>query len=276
MRPPGGTIFPEARAGRKSMLTLDQAASISGLSKSALRRAVCAGKLSATRAIEDGYSYRIDPVELQRFMSKRVCLVCGAALTGAYQRNLCSDKCRVARVKEQKDERLLDPEYHEQFYAKRRLLKSKPSYKAKARIAARKLRSDPDVREKRNAPRRKHPVQYDAHVGAYHQAHPELASHKQWTALKGDPVALAEHNRRRVEKRVAKKQTRPKWKGGSINEAMDFLRRKLAKGPQPAKEIEPAAEAKGISTSTLKRARKELGVKAEKARAIKGAWMWRI
>jgi excisionase family DNA binding protein len=256
-----------------AMLTLDQAASISRRSQTTLRRAIRAGKLSATRAVEDGYSYRIDRAELDRFISKRVCLVCGVALTGL-QRDLCSDKCQTVHTKGQRDERLRDPEFHEQFYAKRRVLKAKPAAKAKARIARRKLRSDPDVREKRNAPRRKHPVQYDAHVGAYHQANPQMKSHEQWMRRKSDPVALAEHNRRRVEKRAAKKR---KWKGGSINEAMDFLRRKLAKGPRPAKEIERQAEAAGISERTLKRARKELGVKATKSKeGFRSGWMWRI
>jgi hypothetical protein len=252
------------------MLTLDQAVPISGLSNATLQRAIRAGKLSATRAEKDGYSYRIDPAELQRFMSTRVCLVCGAALTGAYQRNLCPEH-RKAREKELKDAKLRDPKYHEQFYAKRRVLKAKPVAKAKARAAEQKRRGDPDVREKQNAQRRKHPVQHDAHVRDFYRANPTAKTHKLWVAMKGDPVELAEHNAgRRVRNAGIKRRREPGWMG-SIDAAMDFLRRKLAKGPRPVKEIERLAKDEDISIKTLKRARKELGVKAKKSGL--GGWM---
>jgi Helix-turn-helix domain len=260
---------------QEQMITLDQAVPISGISPATLRRAIRAGKLIATRAEEDGYSYRIDPAELQRFMATRVCLVCGKALTGAYQRKLCPE-CRVARVKNQLEAKLSDPVAHAIYYAKRRVLKDKPSYKSKARVAGRKRRSNPDVKEARNAPRRKHPVQFDAHVGAYHQANPQMKSHEQWMRRKNDPVALAEHNRRRAEKRTAKKQAHAeKWKGGSIAEAKAFLLQKLAKGPRPAEEITRQAKTKGISARTLRRARQDLGVVIEKP-GYQGPSMWRL
>src|SRR6266446_830258 len=146
-----------------TMLTLDQAVPISGISKAALMRAARSGKLSATLTMMDHpkggrqKTYQVDPAELQRFMATRVCLVCGNPLTCAYERNL-HPECRVSRVKNQLEAKLSDPVAHATYYAKRRVLKAKPSYKSKARVAERKRRSDPNIREARNAPRRKHPV----------------------------------------------------------------------------------------------------------------------
>jgi Helix-turn-helix domain len=191
---------------QEQMITLDQAVPISGISPATLRRAIRAGKLIATRAEEDGYSYRIDHAELARFMATRVCLVCGNPLTGAYERNLHLE-CRVARVKNQLEAKLSDPVAHDTYYAKRRVLKSKPSYKAKARAAEQKRMINPDIREAKNAPRRKRgPVQYDAHVRAYYKANPKAKSQKIWAALKADPVVLAERNAGIARRRAAKKQ----------------------------------------------------------------------
>ena len=47
----------------------------------------------------------------------------------------------------------------------------------------------------------------------------------------------------------------------------------LSKGPVEVKKVDEAAEADGISRITLKRARKKLGVKAEKEQGvIDGKW----
>jgi putative DNA primase/helicase len=61
--------------------------------------------------------------------------------------------------------------------------------------------------------------------------------------------------------------------GGSLTEAKDFLRELLAKGPIPAKEAEEAAEANGVSERTLRRARKELGIKTSKS-SFDAGWTW--
>lgn len=59
-------------------------------------------------------------------------------------------------------------------------------------------------------------------------------------------------------------------------EAEDFLRDKLTDGLKvPAKEAEEHANALGIAPRTLKRARKKLGVVAEKA-GVKEGWTWHL
>jgi putative DNA primase/helicase len=63
--------------------------------------------------------------------------------------------------------------------------------------------------------------------------------------------------------------------GGALNDAKNFLRDLLAEGPVDAKEGEEAAKANGISAMTLKRARKELGVKSEKT-GYQGRWQWTL
>jgi putative DNA primase/helicase len=62
--------------------------------------------------------------------------------------------------------------------------------------------------------------------------------------------------------------------GGSLKEAINFLEEPLSQGPIPAKDGEKAAAANGISRRTLERARKGLGVKAEKT-AFESGWLWR-
>lgn len=49
-------------------------------------------------------------------------------------------------------------------------------------------------------------------------------------------------------------------------EAREFVREALADGPMPAADLERAAEAAGISAATLRRARRDLGVVARRAR----------
>jgi putative DNA primase/helicase len=63
--------------------------------------------------------------------------------------------------------------------------------------------------------------------------------------------------------------------GGAMEEAKDFLRDLLANGPVDAKVGEEGSRASGISERTLKRARKELGVKSEKD-GYQGAWTWKL
>jgi len=63
--------------------------------------------------------------------------------------------------------------------------------------------------------------------------------------------------------------------GGSLKDAKSFLRDLLALGSISSKEAEEAAEANGISSRTLKRAKKELGVKSEKG-GFEGGWQWTL
>jgi putative DNA primase/helicase len=58
-------------------------------------------------------------------------------------------------------------------------------------------------------------------------------------------------------------------------EAGEFLLDKLSAGPVSAKEGEEHARALGIAPRTLARARKKLGVVAEKD-GLRGGWMWRL
>ncbi|MGC2410631.1 MAG: AAA family ATPase [Methyloceanibacter sp.] len=63
--------------------------------------------------------------------------------------------------------------------------------------------------------------------------------------------------------------------GGLLKQAKDLLRELLAKGPVASTEGEEAAKAHGISTRTLDRARKELGVKSTKD-GFDGGWTWTL
>jgi DNA polymerase I-like protein with 3'-5' exonuclease and polymerase domains len=62
----------------------------------------------------------------------------------------------------------------------------------------------------------------------------------------------------------------------ALDDAKDFLRSRLAAGGgrAPQAEIEEAAEAEGISNKTLRRAKKALGIKAEKDKTANGQWFW--
>jgi AAA domain-containing protein len=62
---------------------------------------------------------------------------------------------------------------------------------------------------------------------------------------------------------------------GAQREAEDFLREKLQSEPIGAKEAEEHARAVGIAPRTLRRARKKLGVIAEKT-GLEGGWTWRL
>lgn len=61
----------------------------------------------------------------------------------------------------------------------------------------------------------------------------------------------------------------------ALADAMDFLREELAGGPIPAKEIESAASSAGHSAATVRRARKALGVIADKD-GYQGPWRWSL
>ena len=60
------------------------------------------------------------------------------------------------------------------------------------------------------------------------------------------------------------------------NEAKDFLRDILGDGPVPVKEIQTAARSNGISDATLKRAKADLKIRAERVGGIgkDGRWAW--
>jgi putative DNA primase/helicase len=61
----------------------------------------------------------------------------------------------------------------------------------------------------------------------------------------------------------------------AASDAEEFLRDKLSSGPVPATEAEQDARALGITSRTLRRARKKLGVIAEKV-GLKEGWTWRL
>ncbi len=63
--------------------------------------------------------------------------------------------------------------------------------------------------------------------------------------------------------------------GGALEEAREFLRELLANGPVAASDGVEGARAHGISTRTLERARRELGVKVEKS-GFEGGWSWKL
>jgi hypothetical protein len=61
-------------------------------------------------------------------------------------------------------------------------------------------------------------------------------------------------------------------------EAVEFLRAELEDGPRPAKDIKSAARDAGISEATLRRAKAEIGVDAERVGGVagQGHWEWRL
>jgi hypothetical protein len=60
-------------------------------------------------------------------------------------------------------------------------------------------------------------------------------------------------------------------------EAEEFLRTRLASGPVLQKEIEEEAKANCISAATLRRAKNELGIRANKGRGkVDGGWSWEL
>lgn len=64
----------------------------------------------------------------------------------------------------------------------------------------------------------------------------------------------------------------------ALEYAMNFLRHQLRDAGQPAREIQAAAAAAGVSKSTLRRARTALGIKPRKEGKPggPGRWVWEI
>lgn len=58
--------------------------------------------------------------------------------------------------------------------------------------------------------------------------------------------------------------------GSALAEACEFLRQELEDGPKPSKKVDASARDAGVSGASLKRARKDLGVKARKDES--GRW----
>lgn len=85
-----------------------------------------------------------------------------------------------------------------------------------------------------------------------------------------DPVVMT------ADDRMQQEHGSPGPDPDARSEAEDFLRQALASAPRPAKELtEEAREAYGITTRTLKRARKSVGVEAFREK-IPGPWFWRL
>jgi putative DNA primase/helicase len=66
-----------------------------------------------------------------------------------------------------------------------------------------------------------------------------------------------------------------KTRGDAMREAKQFLRDLLEEGPVAAADAAEKAAAEGINSKTLNRARKTLGVIAEKD-GFQGPWKWRL
>ncbi len=66
--------------------------------------------------------------------------------------------------------------------------------------------------------------------------------------------------------------------GSAVDAACEFLRTELVGGPRPSREMDSVAEREGIKRSTLKRARKKLGVIAQKVGrpGQGGCWEWAL
>lgn len=62
----------------------------------------------------------------------------------------------------------------------------------------------------------------------------------------------------------------------ALREATEFLQERLATGPGKVKEINEEAEANGITTATLRRAKRDLGVKSRKEKGVDAEWLWEL
>ncbi|MEI8230584.1 MAG: AAA family ATPase [Candidatus Peregrinibacteria bacterium] len=64
--------------------------------------------------------------------------------------------------------------------------------------------------------------------------------------------------------------------GSAMDEAKKFLRETLSIQPRRAAEVEREAEDAGISLTTLKRAKKDIGILTDKIGGKDGFWMWKL
>jgi putative DNA primase/helicase len=66
--------------------------------------------------------------------------------------------------------------------------------------------------------------------------------------------------------------------GPSVSKAVEFLRTSLAEGPCRSSDVEAMAQAAGLSRSSIRRAKDEIGVRAsrEGGAAGTGWWTWRL
>jgi putative DNA primase/helicase len=62
---------------------------------------------------------------------------------------------------------------------------------------------------------------------------------------------------------------------GAAEEAEEFLRGLLAKGPVPQKDIKADADGAGLAWATIRRAKGRLGIRPHKA-GMDGGWMWSL
>jgi len=61
----------------------------------------------------------------------------------------------------------------------------------------------------------------------------------------------------------------------AVDDAKDFLEEELANGPIPFKELEQEAQEQGYALNTVRRAKRELGIKPKK-QGQKGPWIWQL
>jgi putative DNA primase/helicase len=62
----------------------------------------------------------------------------------------------------------------------------------------------------------------------------------------------------------------------ALREATEFLQERLATGAGKVKEITEEAEANGITTATLRRAKRDLGIKSRKEKGVDAEWFWEL
>ena len=62
----------------------------------------------------------------------------------------------------------------------------------------------------------------------------------------------------------------------ALADAENFLRAELADGERTVKSLKALAIAAGIAWRTIERAKKRLGVHAEKSKTAHGGWMWAL
>lgn len=95
-------------------------------------------------------------------------------------------------------------------------------------------------------------------------------SEQPFVIWKADPVTTT------ADEALTPERGRPGPDPKATTEAADYLREALANGPRLAKELySEASDSVGISETTLKRAKKDLGVIAYRD-TIPGPWQWRL